>query len=194
MRTLSSEFRVTGLAVCIGAICTATRLLKSAILGVTTWVSITAHKCRKFIFNTITVHVISDVSYQKCGRIHLQYNKSVRQFTSPLWWQAHTHHVTSPYKPTVRCDLHSKWAYEGLLLLYNSGHRTTALAIKSQTPKPEVQRHKNGQLRCGTSSQKLQTLWPRNSITLVPQILPARPSVKSTKYENEDIRIVRCGL
>jgi len=127
--------------VCIGAICTATRLSKSAILGVTTCVSVTSHKYHKFIFDVITVHVISDVSYQKCGRIHLQYSKSLWQITSSIWWQAHTHHVTSPYKPTVRCDLHSKWAYEGLPLFHNSGHRATALAIKSQTPKLEVERH-----------------------------------------------------
>ena len=67
---------------------------------------------------------------------------------------------------SVRRDLHSKWAYEGLPPLHNSGHRATALAIKTQTPKPEVERHTNRQLRFGISSQKLQTLEVRNSITL----------------------------
>jgi hypothetical protein len=37
--------------------------------------------------------------------------------------------------------MHSNWAHEGLPLLHNSGHRVTALAIKSQIPKLEVERH-----------------------------------------------------
>jgi len=47
--------------------------------------------------------------------------------------------VTGPYasrdidKPTVRCNMHSKWAHEGLPFLHNSGHTATALQLNCKS-------------------------------------------------------------
>ena len=126
---------------------------------------------------------------QKCVTINSRHPLGGRPIR--ITWHRHTHQQSDavPQLPVRTASGHT-CSYECLPLLHNSGHHTKRPAIKSQISKLEID-IRTDKWRVGQVHRSYKHFECRTaSLCLVPQILPARPSVKSTKYENKGFRIV----